>query len=117
MTPEETAIIEFFGDKSTKLDTISPSETLIFWHKGEVHVFQITVHLIEKQVSISGDKEIPFHAMSLFESMALYETVSIEYENVFYGDKKQLVFRSKTGEIVMMVMMWDNKELSVWRYA
>jgi hypothetical protein len=116
MTNVESIITKFLSAPPLKEGAVDPINNLIYYHKGEKYQYMILVNLVDKNVQISGDYDSPFGARSLFESYANYETAAIEFEKG-YGDRMQLVFRDLKNNILIMVMMWDNKDLSVWRYA
>jgi hypothetical protein len=117
MNNTETVIGEFLGAPAHKEGVVDPDSNLFFHHTGEFYQYNIIINIKDKMVQISGDKEFPFGARSLFESSAIYDKLAIEYEKDCYGDRKQLVFRDSVDNILIMIIMWDNKDLSVWRYA
>ena len=116
MTSVESVITKFLSVPPSREGVVDPVSNLVYFHKGEEYQYMILVNLADKLVQISGDHDFPFGARSLFESYANYESAAIEYEKR-YGDRRQLVFRDSKEKILIMVMMWDNKDLSVWRYA
>lgn len=69
-------------------------------------------------VTISGDLLIPFSDKSLYEICVLFDRVSIEKETQFYGERNILVFRkdyeNNKNFKSLMIVKWDNNELSVW---
>ena len=97
---------------------INPEHSINWYYNGEKLKYWIILDPVAKIFSISGDRNEPFCFNSLYEVVVPYDSIAIETESEFYGDQKILVLRKNYESCpdykILMVMKWENGELSVW---
>lgn len=114
----EEAITTFLGVEPQSEHFIDPSRYASWSYESERLKYEFMIDRKASTISISGDFSYAFSATSLYELCILYDRVQLETEQQFYGDRPILVFRKNYEDIndfkCLMVMKWDNGELSVW---
>jgi len=114
----EDAISEYFSCEPQTEHFTDPSRYVSWYYEGERLKYELIIDKKAKTVSVSGDFVMPWSSASLYEVCVLFDRVALETEPQFYGDRKQLVFRKdyegNESFISLMIMKWDNGELSVW---
>ena len=110
-------ISEFFG-----VDVIGgkePSGVHFDWcYDGPALKYQINLDTKARIFSISADVIAPFGFQSLLEVSCCFDSIGIETEPKFYGDRKILVvcrnYPEESNFKELMIIKWDQGELSIW---
>lgn len=112
-----SAVAEFFGEPNQD-GVVDPERYICFDHRGAKLCYELIFDMTEHSVAVSADTITPFCARSLFEIIVPCDHVQIGREPEIYGDRKQLVFglcnQDSTFIRSLMIMMWDNGDLSIW---
>lgn len=114
----EEPITTFFESQPKKEHFFDQDRYASWYHEGENIKYEMVLDKKAMTVTISGDLLIPFSDKSLYEICVLFDRVSIEKETQFYGERNILVFRkdyeNNKNFKSLMIVKWDNNELSVW---
>lgn len=111
-------IKEFLGVEPILEGVVNPKQFKPFHYESKKLKYEFHLNIEDKCLHVSADFEVPFGYKSLYEIAVEYDRINIETEPEFYGQQKILVCRKDYPEFTdfktLMIMKWDDGELSVW---
>lgn len=114
----ENSISNFLGVKGSSEGYVKPERYTSWMYDSPKIKYEFVLDKFAGTISISGDLSAPFSATSLYELCIDFDRAGIEKEEQFYGSRPILVFRKDYEDEknfkCLMVMKWDDGELSVW---
>jgi len=112
------SITEFLGCEPIEEGLSEPDKMQYYYYEGEKLKYEIYINLEDKYLTLGADFNFPFGGNSLFEVAVDFDRINIETEPKCYGEQKILVCRKDYPEFenfkTLMIMKWENRELSVW---